>query len=246
MSYETLLAAKPLAPSMGMMLETTSSRLWTEPGQVHYGSPDKDPALRMRVLRDAGRAGVPFTTGILVGIGETLAERVDSILAIRDVIAEFDGIQEVIVQNFRAKDDTAMRGEEDLGHSEYLATIAVSRLLLGPGVSLQSPPNLSDPGQRERLLAAGVDDWGGVSPLTPDHVNPERPWPQLDDLAETTRAAGFRLAERLTAHPRFVLDALAGGTRWISPELLPSLAALADPETGLAVESARPVGRLAA
>ncbi len=246
MSYETLLAAKPLAPSMGMMLETTSSRLWTEPGQVHYGSPDKDPALRMRVLRDAGRAGVPFTTGILVGIGETLAERVDSILAIRDVIAEFDGIQEVIVQNFRAKDDTAMRGEDDLGHGEYLATIAVSRLLLGPGVSLQSPPNLSDPGQREQLLAAGVDDWGGVSPLTPDHVNPERPWPQLDDLAETTRAAGFRLAERLTAHPRFVLDALAGGTRWISPELLPSLAALADPETGLAVESARPVGRLAA
>jgi FO synthase len=246
MSYETLLACKPLAPSMGMMLETTSTRLWTEPGQVHYGSPDKDPALRMRVLRDAGRAGVPFTTGILVGIGETLAERVDSILAIKDVIAEFDGIQEVIVQNFRAKDDTAMRGEEDLGHSEYLATIAVSRLLLGPEVSLQSPPNLSDPGQREQLLAAGVDDWGGVSPLTPDHVNPERPWPQLDDLAETTRAAGFRLAERLTAHPRFVLDALAGGTRWISAELHPVLAALADPATGLALESARPAGRVAA
>jgi len=246
MSYETLLAAKPLAPSMGMMLETTSSRLWTEPGQVHYGSPDKDPELRMRVLRDAGRAGVPFTTGILVGIGETTAERVDSLLAIKDVIAEFDGVQEVIVQNFRAKDDTAMRGEEDLGHSEYLATIAVSRLLLGPGVSLQAPPNLSDPGQRERLLAAGVDDWGGVSPLTPDHVNPERPWPQLDDLAETTRTAGFRLAERLTAHPRFVLDALTGGTRWISAELHPALAALADPGTGLALESAKPVGRLAA
>ncbi|MBB2901947.1 FO synthase [Kineococcus radiotolerans] len=246
MTHADLLASRPLAPSMGMMLETTSTRLWTEPGQVHYGSPDKDPALRLRVLRDAGRAGVPFTTGILVGIGETPAERVDSILAIRDVVAEFDGVQEVIVQNFRAKDDTAMRGEDDLDHSEYLATIAVARLLLGPGVSLQAPPNLSDPGQREQLLAAGVDDWGGVSPLTPDHVNPERPWPQLDDLARTTRAAGFRLAERLTAHPRFVLDALAGSTRWIDAALHPALAALADPVTGLAEESARPVGRVVA
>ncbi|MGI4896650.1 MAG: 7,8-didemethyl-8-hydroxy-5-deazariboflavin synthase CofG, partial [Janthinobacterium lividum] len=243
MTYQTLLAARPLAPSMGMMLETTATRLWSEPGGVHYGSPDKDPELRMQVLRDAGRARVPFTTGILVGIGETYAERIDSILAIRDVIEEFDNVQEVIVQNFRAKDDTAMRGEDDLDHEEYLATIAVSRLLLGASVSLQAPPNLSDPGQREQLLAAGVDDWGGVSPLTPDHVNPERPWPQLDDLAATTRAAGFVLAERLTAHPRFVLDALGGSERWIDPALHAPLAALADPRTGLALESARPLGR---
>ncbi len=244
MSLEALTASRPLAPSMGMMLETTSRRLWTEPGQVHHGSPDKDPELRMRVLRDAGRARVPFTSGILVGIGETYAERIDSILAIEDVIEEFDGIQEVIVQNFRAKDDTAMRGEADLEHPEYVATIAVARLLLGSGVSLQAPPNLSEPGQREQLLAAGVDDWGGVSPLTPDHVNPERPWPQLEDLAQTTRAAGLRLAERLTAHPRFVLDALAGNDTWIAPELHGAVAALADPATGLAWESARPKGRI--
>lgn len=160
------------------------------------------------------------------------------------MIAEFDGVQEVIVQNFRAKEDTAMRGDDDLDHEEYLATIAVSRLLLGSGVSLQAPPNLSDPGQREQLLAAGVDDWGGVSPLTPDHVNPERPWPQLDDLGATTRAAGFRLAERLTAHPRFVLDALSGSDAWIDPALHAPLAALADPVSGLALEGARPVGRL--
>ncbi|NAZ73976.1 7,8-didemethyl-8-hydroxy-5-deazariboflavin synthase CofG, partial [Kineococcus sp. T13] len=246
MTLEALRASRPLAPSMGMMLETTASRLWSEPGGVHYGSPDKDPALRLRVLRDAGRARVPFTSGILVGIGESPAERVESILALRDVAAEFDGVQEVIVQNFRAKDDTAMRGADDLEHEEYLATIAVSRLLLGAGVSLQAPPNLSDPGQREQLLAAGVDDWGGVSPLTPDHVNPERPWPQLDDLAATTAAAGFRLAERLTAHPRFVLDALSGSERWIDAGLHAAVAALADPATGLALESARPLGRAAA
>ncbi len=245
MSFEALTASRPLAPSMGMMLETTSRRLWEEPGQVHHGSPDKDPELRMRVLRDAGRARVPFTSGVLLGIGETSAERVDSLLALRDVARETGGIQEVIVQNFRAKDDTAMRGEADLEHPEYVATIAVARLLLGADVSLQAPPNLSEPGQREQLLAAGVDDWGGVSPLTPDHVNPERPWPQLDDLAATTRAAGFRLAERLTAHPRFVLDALAGGDTWIAPELHAAVAALADPATGLARESAVPVGRAA-
>ncbi len=160
---------------MGMMLETTSRRLWEEPGQVHHGSPDKDPELRMRVLRDAGRARVPFTSGVLLGIGETSAERVDSLLALRDVARETGGIQEVIVQNFRAKDDTAMRGEADLEHPEYVATIAVARLLLGADVSLQAPPNLSEPGQREQLLAAGVDDWGGVSPLTPDHVKPRTP-----------------------------------------------------------------------
>ncbi len=125
-----------------------------------------------------------------------------------------------------------MRGEADLEHPEYVATIAVARLLLGADVSLQAPPNLSEPGQREQLLAAGVDDWGGVSPLTPDHVNPERPWPQLDDLAATTRAAGFRLAERLTAHPRFVRTTLAGGDTWIAPELHAAVAAPRRPRDG--------------
>nr|WP_205709434.1 7,8-didemethyl-8-hydroxy-5-deazariboflavin synthase CofG [Kineococcus siccus] len=243
MLHDDLLRLRDVAPSMGMMLETTATRLWSEPGGVHFGSPDKDPALRLRVLADAGRAAVPFTTGILVGIGETPAERVESILAIRDVAREFGHVQEVIVQNFRAKDDTAMRGADDLGHEEYLATLAVSRLLLGPDVSLQSPPNLSDPVQRSELLDAGVDDWGGVSPLTPDHVNPERPWPQIDDLASTTAAAGLQLAERLTAHPRFVLDALGGGTRWIDPALHEQVAALADPGTGLALPGAVPLPR---
>jgi len=243
MLHDDLQRLRPVAPSMGMMLETTATRLWSEPGGVHYGSPDKDPALRLRVLDDAGRAAVPFTTGILVGIGEDPTERIESVLAIRDVAREHGNVQEVIVQNFRAKDDTAMRGADDLGHEEYLATLAVSRLLLGPDVTLQSPPNLSDPVQRAQLLDAGVDDWGGVSPLTPDHVNPERPWPQIDDLASTTAAGGFRLAERLTAHPRFVLDALAGGDRWIDPALHQQVAALADPRTGLARADGVPLPR---
>ncbi len=243
MSAEALARLRPVAPSMGMMLETTAARLFTEPGGVHYGSPDKDPELRLRVLHDAGRAAVPFTTGLLIGIGETPAERAESLFALRAVADEHGGTQEVIVQNFRAKDDTAMRGEDDLGHEEYLAALAVARLVVGPSVSLQAPPNLSDPEQRAQLLAAGVDDWGGVSPLTPDHVNPERPWPQLDSLAATTRGAGFRLRERLTAHPRFVLDALTGSERWVDARLHAHLAALADPVTGLAREDARPVGR---
>ncbi|PPK96058.1 FO synthase [Kineococcus xinjiangensis] len=242
MSWAELQRLKPVAPSLGMMLETTSRRLFEEPGQPHFGSPDKDPDVRLRVLEDAGRVGVPFTTGILVGIGETPAERVDSLLAIRRVAREYRGVQEVIVQNFRAKDDTAMRRSGDLGHEEYLATIAVARLLLGPSVSLQAPPNLSEPGQLHALLAAGVDDWGGVSPVTPDHVNPERPWPHLEDLARWTGEAGLRLAERLTAHPRFVLGSLHRDEPWIDPRLHPHVGALADPATGLAAEGAAAVG----
>src|SRR5450830_1442849 len=143
MTWSDLQRLKPVAPSMGMMLETTSRRLFDEPGQAHFGSPDKDPAVRVRALEDAGRVGIPFTTGILVGIGETLPERLDSILAIRRVAREYGSIQECIVQNFRAKDDTSMRSTPDLGEEEYLATIAVTRLLLGPSVSVQAPPNLS-------------------------------------------------------------------------------------------------------
>src|SRR5690625_1208987 len=180
MSWAELQRLRPVAPSMGMMLETTATRLWSEKSGPHFGSPDKDPELRLRVLEDAGRVGVPFTTGILVGIGETPGERIDALLAIRRVAREYRNVQEVIVQNFRAKDDTAMRHVPDLATDEYLATIAVARLLLGPSVTVQAPPNLSDPDETSRLLAAGVDDWGGVSPVTPDHGNPERPWPQLD------------------------------------------------------------------
>ena len=192
MTWSDLQRLKPVAPSLGMMLETTSTRLFTEPGQAHFGSPDKDPAVRLRVLEDAGRVGVPFTTGILVGIGEDAQERLDSILAIRRVAREYGSVQECIVQNFRAKEDTAMRSTPDLGEEEYLATIAVTRLLLGPSVTVQAPPNLSDPQQISRLLAAGVDDWGGVSPVTPDHVNPERPWPEVEDLRRWTAESGWR------------------------------------------------------
>jgi FO synthase len=242
LSWSDLQRLKPVAPSMGMMLETMSRRLFEEPGQAHFGSPDKDPAVRLRVLEDAGRVGVPFTTGILVGIGENVQERLESILTIRRVAREYGSIQECIVQNFRAKDDTAMRSAPDLGEEEYLATIAVTRLLLGPSVSVQAPPNLSEPGQISRLLAAGVDDWGGVSPVTPDHVNPERPWPEIDDLRRWTAESGLTLAERLTTGARYVLGALQRDEPWIDPRLHPHVRALADPQTGLANPSAQPQG----
>ena len=170
---------------MGMMLETTANRLFTEKGAPHFGSPDKDPALRLRVLEDAGRSNVPFTTGILIGIGETLAERAESIFAIRKVAREYGGIQEVIVQNFRAKPDTKMRDAPDAELDDLAATIAVTRLVLGAKARIQAPPNLVGD-QYDLILRAGIDDWGGVSPLTPDHVNPERPWPDIDELAAHT------------------------------------------------------------
>ena len=238
MSWSELNRCKPVAPSMGMMLETTSRRLFEEKGQAHYGSPDKDPAVRLRVLTDAGRLSVPFTTGILVGIGESRTDRAESILAIRKVHKAFGHIQEVIVQNFRAKPGTAMGSAPDAEMSEFLATIAVARLLLGPGMRVQAPPNLVDPGECRALLAAGVDDWGGVSPLTPDHVNPERPWPNLDTLAALTAAAGFTLGERIAAQPRYVL----AGPPWIDPRIARHVAALADPVTGLAADVI-PVGQ---
>ncbi len=238
MSWTEMQRLKPVAPSMGMMLETTATRLWSEPGGCHYGSPDKDPAVRLRVLEDAGRLSIPFTTGILVGIGEDVTERAESLLAIRRVHREYGHIQEVIVQNFRAKPDTAMRSTPDVGFEEYLATVAVARLLLGPKMRIQVPPNLSEPDQLGRLLGAGIDDWGGVSPLTPDHVNPERPWPHLDDLAERTREGGFELTERLTAHPEY----LRRGDAWLDPRLGSHVAALIEPATGLARDDARPAG----
>jgi FO synthase len=226
---------KPVAPSMGMMLETTAARLFTERGGPHYGSPDKDPAVRLRVLEDAGRCSVPFTTGILIGIGETRAERAESLFAIRQIAREYGGIQEVIVQNFRAKPDTKMRGVPDAELADLAATIAVARLVLGPAARIQAPPNLIGD-QYGLILAAGIDDWGGVSPLTPDHVNPERPWPQIEELAGRTAAAGMRLAERLTIYPGYLREP------WLDPRLAGHVAALADPATGLAEEGAIPRG----
>ncbi|MET9290058.1 bifunctional FO biosynthesis protein CofGH [Nocardia beijingensis] len=238
MSWEEIARLKPVAQSMGMMLETTSTRLFTEKGNCHYGSPDKDPAVRLRAITDAGRLSVPYTTGILVGIGETMAERAASIMAIRKQHKAFGHIQEVIVQNFRAKDDTAMREVPDAGLEEFLATIAVTRILLGPDVPVQAPPNLVSHAECRALIDAGIDDWGGVSPVTPDHVNPERPWPNLDTLREITEAAGYRLVERTSAHPKYV----RAGNPWVDPRIGAHVAALTDPATGLANPDAIPVG----
>ncbi|MEU5702801.1 bifunctional FO biosynthesis protein CofGH [Streptomyces aurantiacus] len=233
MSWTDFQRLKPVAPSMGMMLETTATRLWSEPGGPHHGSPDKEPAVRLRVLEDAGRSSVPFTSGLLIGIGETYEERADSLFALRKVARAYHGIQELIIQNFRAKPDTAMRGMPDAELDELIATVAVARHIMGPAACLQAPPNLVD-SEYARLIGAGIDDWGGVSPLTIDHVNPERPWPQIDLLREQSAEAGFELRERLCVYPEFVQR----GEPWLDPRLLPHVRALADPETGLAVPDA--------
>src|SRR5271154_5241196 len=235
MSWSELSRLKPVAPSMGMMLETTSRRLYEMKGMAHYGSPDKDPAVRLRTLTDAGRLSIPFTTGLLVGIGENLTERAETLHAIRKSHKEFGHVQEVIVQNFRAKQHTAMASEPDAGIDEFLATVAVARLVLGPGMRIQAPPNLVSADECLALIAAGVDDWGGVSPLPPDHVNPERPWPAPDELAAVTAEAGYDLVEQLTAQPKYVQS----GAAWIDPR--GHVAARADPVTGLA-RDVKPVG----
>ncbi|MDX2355783.1 bifunctional FO biosynthesis protein CofGH [Dietzia sp. PP-33] len=249
MSWSELSTLKPVAPSMGMMLETTATRLFTTPGECHHGSPDKDPAVRLRTLTDAGRLAVPFTSGILVGIGENRTERAESLLALAGLAREFGHLQEVIVQNFRAKPDTAMRGVADADRDEFLAAIAVARLVLDPRVAVQAPPNLVDREDVLALIGAGVDDLGGISPLTPDHVNPERPWPHLEGLTADLAASGWALTERLTAHPRYV----GAGDAWIDPRVAGHVHALADPASGLAAvggdggadddEVVRPSGR---
>ncbi|MFF8953783.1 bifunctional FO biosynthesis protein CofGH [Streptomyces sp. NPDC014940] len=238
LSWTDFQRLKPVAPSMGMMLETTATRLWSEPGGPHFGSPDKEPAVRLRVLEDAGRSSVPFTSGLLIGIGETYEERAESLFALRKVARAYHGVQELIIQNFRAKPDTAMRGMPDAELDDLVATVAVARLIMGPSACLQAPPNLVD-GEYERLIGAGIDDWGGVSPLTVDHVNPERPWPQIDELAARSRAAGFELRERLCVYPEFVRRS----EPWLDPRLRPHVGALADPETGLALPDAVVEGR---
>jgi FO synthase len=234
MSYEELARMKHVAPSMGLMLETSSPRL-SERGGPHHGSPDKDPAVRLRTLEDAGRLAIPFTTGILVGIGETARERARSLLAIRDVHRRYRHLQEVIVQNFRAKPGTVMADAPEPGDEEFLAVVATARVVLGPRMHVQAPPNLSEPEQQLRLLDAGIDDWGGVSPLTPDHVNPERPWPALEALAERTAERGLELRERLTIYPEFALRP----DPYLAAKMRAPVRALME-EDGLAVPGLRP------
>ena len=232
MSWEEISRLKPVAPSMGMMLETTSRRLFETKGLAHYGSPDKDPAVRLRTLDDAGRLSVPFTTGMLVGHRRDADRtgRVDQ--AIRESHKAFGHVQEVIVQNFLAKDDTAMAATPDAGIEEFLATIAVTRLVLGPGMRIQAPPNLVSREECLALIGAGVDDWGGVSPLTPDHVNPERPWPNLDDLADDHRGGRVR-PDRA---PGGAAAVRAGRRAVDRPADTGHVEALADPDTGLALD----------
>lgn len=205
---------RPVSASMGLMLETASTRL-SERGGPHFGSPDKLPARRLETIDAAGRASVPFTTGLLIGIGETRAERIDALLAIRDLHRRHGHIQEVIIQNFRAKPDTRMAHAPEPSLEEQLWTVAVARLVLGPEMVIQAPPNLQPDGLAA-LLRAGVNDWGGVSPVTPDHVNPEAPWPHLDALDAATASAGRVLRERLAIGPAFARDP----ARWLDAGLV--------------------------
>ncbi|MGZ4136125.1 MAG: 7,8-didemethyl-8-hydroxy-5-deazariboflavin synthase CofG, partial [Actinomycetota bacterium] len=202
MTYQDMARLKHVSASMGLKLETASDRL-AERGGPHFGSPDKAPAVRLRTIEDAGRLAIPFTTGILVGIGETLRERAEALSAIRELHRRYGHVQEVIVQNFRAKSGTAMHRAPEPEDEEFLATVATARVLLGPRMHLQAPPNLSDPAMQSRLIDAGIDDWGGVSPVTPDHVNPEKPWPAIEALSSRTAEGGKRLRERLTIYPEF-------------------------------------------
>ena len=207
-------ALRPFAVSMGIMLESTSERL-CDPGGPHFGSPDKRPVARIAAIEEAGRAKVPFTTGLLIGIGETRAERIHALETIRDLHKRYGHIQEVIIQNFRAKPGTKMAEVPEPDLDEHLWTIAVARLVLGADMTIQAPPNLHRPEELAALLRAGVNDWGGVSPVTPDHVNPEAPWPHLEMLAAVTRSAGRMLHERLAIGPAYALDV----DRWVDPGL---------------------------
>jgi FO synthase len=213
---------RKVAPSMGIMLESAAPRLGQR-GGPHFGSPDKVPARRLATLRAAGAMHVPMTSGILIGIGETRAERIEALLALREIDREFGHLQEVIVQNFRAKPDTKMHAAPEPDMDELCWTIAAARLILGPDMSIQAPPNLYS-GDLTDLVRAGINDWGGVSPVTPDHVNPEAPWPHLDSLHNETERAGFNLVERLTVYPRYI----EARDKWIAPEVSGAVLRLAD------------------
>jgi FO synthase len=202
MGAADLALLKTCNASLGLMLETTSARLRRK-GHAHYYAPDKEPALRLEVLEEAGRQQIPFTTGLLIGIGETAEERVETLLAIADVARRFGSIQEVIVQNFRAKPEVPMATCDDPSAEDLARTVALARLLLGPDANVQIPPNLS-PDALVYLLDSGINDFGGISPLTPDYVNPEAPWPHIAALARECGRAGYRLAERPPIYPEFI------------------------------------------
>jgi len=205
MSAEWIRRLAAVSPSMGLMLESTNAGL-LQAGAAHHNAPDKLPAKRLRTIEDAGKQGVPFTTGLLIGIGETLEDRVDTLLAIRNLNQRYGHIQEVIVQNFRAKPGIPMQDWPEPALADMLRTVAVARLLM-PQVNIQAPPNLSAP-YYDDLLDAGINDWGGISPLTPDFINPEKPWPHVEQLRLRTEAKGFQLEQRLPVYPEFLPQAL--------------------------------------
>ena len=222
MSERELRELREVSPSQGIMLESTSERLCA-PGGPHEHAPDKKPRTRLAMLRRAGKLRIPFTTGILIGLGETDDERIDALLAIRDINDEYGHIQEVIVQNFRAKLETPMADAGEPGLIELMTTCAIARLVLGPDMNLQAPPNLSaDYGP---LLLTGINDWGGVSPVTPDFINPERPWPDLGLMAGMCQESGYPLRERLTVYPEYALD-----PEWVDPGVMPYVEAQATAE----------------
>ena len=243
MNAADLAALRPVSASMGLMLETGSERL-SRRGGPHYGSPDKEPRLRLRTIEDAGRASVPFTSGILIGIGETRAERIEALVAIRQLGERAGHVQEVIVQNFRAKPGTRMAGHPEPSLEELSWTAAVARIVLGPAWNVQAPPNLSY-GDFPRLLDAGINDWGGVSPVTIDHVNPEAPWPEVAALERATESRALRLAPRLPIYPEYVAEL----HRWVDPGVAPFVLHRADAdglarEDGWSAGAARPAPRL--
>ena len=213
MEMDDLILLKPVSASMGLMLESLSSGL-AQKGGPHYGSPDKDPARRLKTIERAGKLKVPFTTGILIGIGETRHERIESLLALRRVHMEYGHLQEIIIQNFKAKAGTKMVAAPEPSLEELLWTIAMARLIFGSNVSIQSPPNLS-PESLEAIISSGINDWGGVSPVTPDFVNPEAPWPAIEDLTRQTARAGNTLVERLTVYPEYLLSS----DEWVVPQV---------------------------
>lgn len=209
MTAEEIAKLRTVSISQGIMLETASDRLSAR-GGPHFGSPDKIPAARLRTIEDAGKLAVPFTSGILIGIGETRAERIEALIALRDLHDRYGHIQEIIIQNFRAKAGTRMASAEEPSLDEHLWTITMARLLFGPAMNIQAPPNLRS-GSLGRLIAAGINDWGGVSPVTPDHVNPEAPWPELVALEQQTAEAGKQLVQRLAIYPAYARDP----NRWV-------------------------------
>jgi FO synthase len=206
---------KEVNASLGLMLESTSERLLL-PGRAHDNAPDKKPVLRLRTIEEAGRQCIPFTTGVLIGIGETWDERIDSLFAIRELHERYGHIQEVIVQNFRAKPEIPMHEWPNATKQDMLKTIAIARLIFGGEMNIQAPPNLTPDGY-ELYLDAGINDWGGVSPLTPDFINPEAPWPALDLLRQKSAEAGFELKARLPIYPEFIHQ----GDKFLAPSLIP-------------------------